>query len=188
MARYEDEIHPVNRITTDAIGEKGARVFVLQASVDRRVMTWVIEKEQAVALGRGLPQLLADVETEFPELDEPTVAANPNLDIVTPREVEFRVGSIGLGYDRLHDLVVLTLMDVGVTEIMEEEDFEDDDEPPMTYIYTTRGQAVLLAQQAERAVASGRPYCPNCGEPIDEFGHFCMPPDHGRLVAGNYVL
>jgi hypothetical protein len=46
----------------------------------------------------------------------------------------------------------------------------------------------LLAQQAERVVAAGRPYCPSCGEPIDESGHFCMPPDRGRFVAGNYVL
>jgi hypothetical protein len=55
------------------------------------------------------------------------------------------------------------------------------------YVYTTRGQALLLSQRMESVVAAGRPFCPHCGEPMDDFGHFCLPPITHRKVDGAYV-
>jgi uncharacterized repeat protein (TIGR03847 family) len=82
-----------------------------------------------------------------------------------------------VGYDRIHDLVVLTLVDAESEDLdlgvsASSEGFEV---PPELHIYTTRGQALLLGQQAEVVVIAGRPTCPCCGEPIDDFGHFCLP-------------
>jgi uncharacterized repeat protein (TIGR03847 family) len=178
MAYYsDDDVYPVTRITAGSVGDSGQRVFIIQADYGDEVASWVIEKGQAVALSRALPQLLEDVRAEYPELREPLVAAEPDLELNEPLEPQFRVGSIGVGYDRIHDLVVLTLvdadtedLDLGVTTAA-----EGYEEPPELHIYTTRGQALLLGQQAEVVVTAGRPICPGCGEPIDEFGHFCLP-------------
>jgi hypothetical protein len=105
-----------------------------------------------------------------------------------------------LGYDRVHDLVVLTLSEAGEGELEEAElegesltdegfsneagadeafvDQEGDgaDEDADLQLFATRGQALLLSQQAELVITGGRPACPNCGQPMDDFGHFCLPP------------
>jgi uncharacterized repeat protein (TIGR03847 family) len=200
----DDDIFPVTRITTGAIGEPGKRVFILQAYVGGQPFSWVIEKEQAAALGKVIPRLLQQIKTDYPELSEPLVAAKPNLALGEPLEPEFRVASIALGYDRLHDLVVLTLseaqedgseetelegddsaedgfVDEGFAGAAEsDEDLMDEasgaEEDTDLQLFATRGQALLLSQQAELVIAAGRPACPNCGQPIDDFGHFCLPP------------
>jgi uncharacterized repeat protein (TIGR03847 family) len=211
MVQFEDDdIFPVTRITTGAIGEPGKRVFILQAYVGGQPFSWVIEKEQAVALGKVIPRLLQQIRLDYPELAEPLVAAKPNLALGEPLEPEFRVASIALGYDRLHDLVVLTLSESQEGDLEEaelegesltdeafadegfadegfsdeartDEDFVDQDgdgadEDADLQLFATRGQALLLSQQAELVIAGGRPACPNCGQPIDDFGHFCLPP------------
>ena len=188
MAHYdEDGVHPVNRITAGSIGEPGRRAFVLQAQIGQDLISWVIEKEQAIGLRESIPELLAEIQTEFPELDAPLVAHQPNLALREPLEPAFRVGSIGLGYDRFHDLVVFTLVDAAVFDL-DLGDFSDEDVASVElYIYTTRGQALLLSLQAEEAVAAGRPFCPLCGEPIDDFGHFCLPAAARGTRDGEYV-
>ena len=196
----DDDIFPVTRITTGAIGEPGKRVFILQAYVGGQPFSWVIEKEQAVALGKVIPRLLQQIRLDYPELAEPLVAARPNLALGEPLEPEFRVASVALGYDRVHDLVVLTLSEAREGELEEAElegesltdegfsneagadeafvDQEGDsaDEDADLQLFATRGQALLLSQQAELVIAAGRPACPNCGQPMDDFGHFCLPP------------
>jgi uncharacterized repeat protein (TIGR03847 family) len=190
MTHYsDDDVYPVTRITAGSVGEPGRRVFIIQAQYGDDLVSWVIEKGQAVALSRALPQLLADVRTEYPELGDPLVAAQPDLELDEPLEPQFRVGSIGVGYDRIHDLVVLTLvdaesegLDLGVSASSEGYEV-----PPELHIYTTRGQALLLGRQAEVVVIAGRPTCPCCGEPIDDFGHFCLPVE-ARSRSGSAFL
>ena len=181
MAYFEDdELYPVTRITAGAIGEPNKRIFVLQAQVEGEIITWLIDKKQVATLGRMIPRLLARVQTEYPELSEPLVAARPNLALREPLDPVFQVGEIFLDYDRLHDLVVLNLMDADVDErpadLGDEEAAEDEeDQAPDLQVFTTRGQALLLGQQAEAVLTAGRPACPNCGAPMDDFGHFCLP-------------
>jgi uncharacterized repeat protein (TIGR03847 family) len=185
MAHFsEDDAHPVTRITAGSVGEPGSRVFILQAQYGKSLLSWVIEKDHAVALTRAIPRLLSEIRSQYPELAEPLVAHRPNLVLVEPLSPEFRVTSIGLGYDRIHDLVVLTLADDG-------QDSEDDQVSPdgtpassETQLFTTRGQAQLLSQQSEQVVTAGRPACPNCGQPIDGRGHFCAPDAARRRTGG----
>jgi uncharacterized repeat protein (TIGR03847 family) len=181
---YYDDIYPVSRITAGSIGEIGRRVFILQAKVDGEIVSWVIEKDQALALSRSIPRLLEDIREEFPELGEPVMAAHPDLTLSEPLEPEFRVGGIGLGYDRVHDLVVLTLQDVANEE--DEAAIEPPADDDTIQVYTTRGQAILLGRQAGDVVAAGRPLCPNCEEPIDDFGHFCLT-SFKRRKGGDYL-
>ena len=130
---------------------------------------------------------------EFPELGDPLVAAAPNLNLAEPLQPLFHVGSIGVGYDRLHDLVIFTLVDADLMSGMEEEEEEDkllsdeDAEPTEHQIYTTRGQAKLLGEQAAKAVVAGRLLCPRCNAPMDDFGHFC-PPANARIRRGGEIM
>lgn len=183
----DDTIYPVTRITAGTVGNVGHRVFILQAHVGSEAVSWVINKEHAVALGRAIPALLADIRADFPELAEPTVAAQPNLALSEPLQPQFRVGSMGVSYDRLHDLVVLTLVDADVLEQDGAADLQELNERTEQRVYTTRGQALLLGQQAEQAVSAGRPYCPDCGEPMDDFGHFCLPASARKRHSGEYL-
>lgn len=169
----DDDVYVVNRITAGAVGEMGSRVYILQAHLGPEPVSWVIGKEQALALSRAIPRLLADVRAEFPELADPLLPDAPNLALSEPLRPEFHVGSLEVGYDRFHDLVVLTLMDAAAFEPREED--LDHPEDPLYYVYTTRGQALLLGRRAEEVVTAGRPLCPRCGDPIDDFGHFCPP-------------
>lgn len=180
LSYSEDEIYPVTRITTGAVGQPGQRVFILQAHIGAEPFSWVVEKDQIRALSRAIPELLADVRTEFPELGDPLIAAAPNLALSGPLDPIFRVGSLGVGYDRLHDMVVLTLVDA---ETLRDDQEQDPDDTGQN-IYLTRGQAFLLSQQTEQVVAAGRPICPACGDPIDDFGHFCLPVQrrHGEYI------
>ncbi len=177
MAFYsEDDTLPVTRITSGAIGEPGRRIFILQAQYGSDVVSWVIEKTQAMGLARDIPELLAQVQHEFPELGAPVLAARPNLSLAEPLAPEFRVGAIGLEYDRLHDLVVLTLVDGTEDHLDDPTEAESEEGEEVEWqVFTTRGQALLLAHQTEEVVSAGRPACPMCGEPIDDFGHFCRP-------------
>ncbi|MGQ9491192.1 MAG: DUF3090 family protein [Anaerolineae bacterium] len=170
-----DDVYPVTRITTGVLGDPKHRVYVLQAQFGPDLFSWTLGRRQAMVLARQLPQLLADIRHEFPELHEPLVAEKPNLAVSEPVMPLFRVGKVGLAYDRIHDLVVLTLIDARALEMALDPDGEDDVEESWHRIYTTRGQALLLSQHTEQVVAAGRPYCPVCDEPIDETGHFCMP-------------
>lgn len=183
----EDEVYPVTRITTGALGDLAYRVFVLQAQFGPDTFSWVIEKNQALGLIRAIPQLLNDAKTEFPELSEPLVATEPNLALNEPLSPLFRVGSLGLGYDRLHDLVVFTLVDARILQGEIEIEADLNATEAGQRIYLTRGQALLLGQQTEKIVAAGRPYCPACGEPIDDFGHFCLSPTATRKHIGEYL-
>lgn len=183
----EDEVYPVTRITAGVLGNLGYRVFVLQAQFGPDTYSWALEKGQAVALMRAIPQLLTDVRTEFPELNEPLVAAQPNLALNEPFTPLFHIGSLGLGYDRLHDLVVFTLIDARILRGEVEIDADVDVDQTGYRLYTTRGQALLLSRQTEKIVAAGRPYCPVCNEPIDDFGHFCLSPTARRKYTGDYL-
>lgn len=189
LSYYEsDDVYPVSRITAGAVGAMGRRTFVLQAFFGPEPFSWVIEKDQAMALSKAIPELLDDVRNEFPELDEPLVAASPNLTLAEPLQPLFRVGSLGVAYDRLHDLVVFTLVDADKFESAGEEDLMDDEDqqPPEHQIYTTRGQAKLLGEQAAKAVVAGRLLCPRCNTPMDDFGHFC-PPAKQRSRGGEIL-
>jgi uncharacterized repeat protein (TIGR03847 family) len=187
MIYLDDDIYPVTRLTAGVIGDAGRRVFVLQAHYGADAVSWVIHKEHALALSRTIPRLLADVRAEFPELEEPLVAAQPNLALKEPPYPRFRVGSMGLGYDRVHDLVVLTLVDANAEQAAAAGALPEESAPDQVYVFATRGQALLLGQHVEAVVAAGRPLCPRCGDPMDDCGHFCLPPITRRKLDGLLV-
>ncbi len=174
MSRFELDVDPCDHITADAIGKPGKRIFYLQAYQDRRTITLIIEKAQLQSLAIGIEQFLSQISQQNPDLEE---AAGDYIEermrIHPPVEPLFRVGEIGLGYDRERDRIVIF-----TKELLPED--RDPESASQVRFWTSRTQARRLARWGMEVVNRGRPTCPQCGQPIDPEGHFC-PKKNGHL-------
>jgi uncharacterized repeat protein (TIGR03847 family) len=174
MPRFEHDVDPCDHITADAIGRPGQRVFYIQAFQEQRTFTVIIEKAQLNSMAIGIEQFLSQITEKNPELPEASgdyveevMRINPPVDPL------FRVGEIGLGYERDRDLVVLF-----VKEILTEED--DPENAAVVRFWATRSQVRMLARWGMQVVSRGRPLCPQCGQPEEPEGHFC-PKKNGHM-------
>ena len=61
------------------------------------------------------------------------------------------------------------------------ENDDDDDGPDVLRVRLTAAVARSFVERAARVVASGRPPCPLCGQPLDPQGHIC-PRRNGHYV------
>ena len=52
------DLNPVDRITTDAIGQPGSRVFYLQARQGGQLVTLICEKEHVAGLAEAIDRVL----------------------------------------------------------------------------------------------------------------------------------
>lgn len=173
MANRVTDIHS-SRITVDALGRPGERVFLLQASEGNATFTFKIEKQQAAALALSIDRMLEELAQRFPReisrLEEPL---SSDLMLQEPFEILFVVGQMGMGYDQSEDALVLVLQEL----IVEEEKVEGD--ARVARIWASRAQMKALSRQIKEVISRGRPICSMCGEPIDPDGHFC-PRSNGR--------
>ena len=160
------DLNPVDRITTDAIGEPGSRVFYLQARKGRQLVTVICEKEHVAALAMAVDQILLSlVGGDEDVVVEPDPALDDNMDLEVPLEPVFRTGRVNLGYDQDSALLVIIAY-----ELMA----EDDDTPPsVARFWATPAQMRAFSIRGQEVVAAGRPICAMCGEPIEPEGHFC---------------
>jgi uncharacterized repeat protein (TIGR03847 family) len=159
MPNRELELNPVDFITIGTVGPKGQRVFHLQAGKDGEIITLIIEKEQADALGKAISELLEDLQTRFPERGEITTDANTNFDLRDPVEPLFRVAQMGLGYDEDRDLIVLVAQEY-VTNTPEDDEIESDEEaiqPSVVRLWSSRAQMKALSDHSSATVQAGRP-------------------------------
>ena len=170
MRKRLTDIHS-SRITVDALGRPGERVFLLQASEGDATFTFKIEKQQAAALALGIDRMLEELAERFPReisrLEEPL---SSDLMLREPIEILFVVGQMGMGYDQSEDAVVLVLQELGE---------EGEEDTRVARIWASRAQMKALSRQIKEVVSRGRPICSICGEPIDPDGHFC-PRSNGR--------
>ncbi|MGQ9501046.1 MAG: DUF3090 domain-containing protein [Anaerolineae bacterium] len=171
MANRVTDIHS-SRITVDALGRPGERVFLLQASEGDATFTFKIEKQQAAVLALSIDRMLEELAKRFPReisrLEEPL---SSDLMLREPIEVFFVVGQMGMGYDQSEDAVVLVLQ-----ELIEE---EAERSARVARIWASRAQMKALSHQIKEVISRGRPICSICGQPIDPDGHFC-PRSNGR--------
>ena len=105
MADLEIELNPADFLTIGTVGPKGQRVFYLQAASGSVLVTLIIEKEQARALGEAIEELLHDIDERFPA--PPGLPASDNMELREPITPRFRVAQMGLGYDEDRDMIVL---------------------------------------------------------------------------------
>lgn len=176
------DLETPDHFTTGAVGPPGQRVFYLQGRQDHHLVTLKAEKEQMSALADYLEGLLA----QLPGTAEQRPA---DLALLEPLEPAWDIGSIGVGYDREADRVVIV-----ASERQEEEDDDEEAEQrgeaprPATEpaggtarFRLTRAQASAFVERARSVVRAGRPTCPMCSGPIDPGGHVC-PRSNGHVV------
>ena len=165
MSKELADFNPVSRITVGTVGPPGQRIFLLQASQGISMITLKVEKEQVRVLASSILELLDELHEKYPrnytKVDEPL---SSDLILQEPFEPAFAIGQIGLGYDEQQDLVVLVVQEI---------QFEADDEPTTARFWATRPQMSALSEHAMAVIEQGRPICPLCDAPIDPGGHFC---------------
>ena len=189
------DLGPVDRITTDAIGEPGSRVFYIQARAGLELVTVIVEKQQVQLLAASVLELLEDAPETGSETG-PGVEA-PSMDLEEPLDPRWRAGRLSIGFDQDRDLFVLEVEEFQPNV----EDLDDDPrsivpgsqlpesllsesslpesrltegpEPESIRIWASPAQMLALSQHGAEVAARGRPTCQFCGNPIDAEGHAC---------------
>jgi uncharacterized repeat protein (TIGR03847 family) len=160
------DLRPVDRITTDAIGEPGERVFYLQARQGNLLVTVICEKEHVALLSQAVDQvLLQRAGNDADAVIEPDPIIHGGMDLEYPLDPAFRAGRVNLGLDQDSDYFVVIAY-----EVLDE---EDDTPPSVARFWATPAQMRAFSIHGHEIVAAGRPICSMCGQPIDPEGHFC---------------
>lgn len=167
MARTEIDLDPVSKLTTDAIGQPGQRVFYLQGRDENQLITLLIEKVQVQSLSIGVEQFLKELNERFTGLEPASgTYLEEDMHVETPVDPLFRIGEIGLAYDSDRDLACLIANEILSEEVGEEEG-------SVVRFWCTRSQLLAMCTWGMDLSLRGRPLCPQCGEPMDPAGHFC---------------
>jgi len=175
MPNIEIDLNPVDFVTIGTIGPKGQRTFYIQAGQGRRLLSLVIEKEQAWALGEALRELLGDLD-ERKGISANVDMSRMDMDLREPIEPLFRVSRMGLGYDEEQDRIVLIAQELMLGEPEREgelgdeadpfafnNDDDDDDDPAdgsarpsVVRLWCTREQMKALSAHGSDTVKQGR--------------------------------
>jgi len=159
------EFDHTNAFTSGAIGEPGSRLFVIQVRADGQRVTMKCEKQQVAALAQYIRQLLADAPDA---VDRPIDDA---MQLSSPMDIEFVVGTVGIAYDSRNDRIVVQIEEL--TQTNDDDEPMMDNDPGRVRVHMSRGQAAAFCEHSDDVVAAGRPPCIFCGHPIDLDGHAC---------------
>ncbi len=177
MTHQVHAFEPPERFVAGTVGAPGERTFFLQARGGGRLVSVVLEKVQVALLAEKLDELLVEAHRRFGvELPDTNSVGNDNDPLDTPLDEEFRVGTLGLAFDVDTATVVIEAIAAGEEDTGEEE--AEDDEAATADLDRLRVRLTPKAtrefiERARRVVASGRPPCPLCGQPLDAGGHLC---------------
>ncbi|MEV6067290.1 DUF3090 domain-containing protein [Nocardia sp. NPDC052001] len=165
-----------DRFIAGTVGEPGDRAFYLQAVQEPRVVSVLLEKQQVKVLADRMGLLLDEVARRFGTPVPPQPADVADIaPLATPIEAEFRVGTMGLGWDADANAVVVELLAITETEVDESVVLDDTEEgPDAVRVFLTPVQAREFALRSTRVIAAGRPPCPLCQEPLSPTGHMCV--------------
>ncbi len=176
MARVIHVFRAPDRFVAGTVGQPGDRTFYLQASEQSRLISVALEKQQVSVLAERIGSLLEEVHRRF-GTDVPDEAPPDDLDtepLDVPVEEEFRVGTMGLGWDAESKAVVIELLAVSEEEVDEAVVLDDTEEgPDAVRVFLSPIAARAFAERADRVVNAGRKPCPLCAEPLDADGHIC---------------
>ncbi|ALG84835.1 DUF3090 domain-containing protein [Gordonia phthalatica] len=175
MARTIHEFRSPRRFVAGTVGQPGDRTFYLQVAQGTRLMSVEMEKQQVLILADRLGYLLDEVRRRF---GTPVPPESTEVDDVSPLEspidAEFRVGSMGLGWDAEAASVVIELLAVTEQPLDESVILDDTEEGPDTVrVFLSADEAREFSARSMRVIAAGRPLCPLCNQPLDPSGHIC---------------
>lgn len=176
MARVIHVFRQPDRFVSGTVGEPGDRTFYLQATENLRTVSVQLEKQQVSVLAERIGALLDEVQRRF-EIELPAETPEALVDtgsLEVPVEEEFRVGTMGLGWDAETEAVVVEVLAVTEEEIDESVVLDDTEEgPDALRVFLSPVNARAFAERADRVINAGRKPCPLCGEPLDAEGHIC---------------
>lgn len=182
MSRRVFSFDPPDRFVCGAIGQPGQRTFFLQASKGRQVVSVALEKVQVAALAERLAALLLSLRERGVDVDwsrEPDA-----LPLMEPVFEQFRVGAMTLAWDEDHEQVLIEAREITDADLESEEDEDLDEQavaaadgpdgPDLVRVTLEPADAQAFVTRAVAVMRAGRLACPNCGEPLDPQGHFCV--------------
>lgn len=150
----EIELDSVDFITIGTVGPKGRRVFYLQAGKQNQLISLIIEKEQAAAIGDSSREMLdqinrnANLSSDMPDM------SRMDMELRDPIEALFRVSRIGLGYNEERDRVLIVAEELVV---LQEGQSPSSVSPSVVRLWITRTQLRALSFRALDVVRQGRP-------------------------------
>lgn len=187
MARAIHVFRTPDRFIAGTVGEPGNRTFYLQAVHDKRVVSVVCEKQQVAMLAERIGALLTEVNRRFGTPLPPEAEVTDFGPLAMPVDAEFRVGTMGLGWDAEAQSVVVELLAVSEEPFDTSVILDDAEEgPDAVRVFLTPESARQFAVRSDRVVSAGRPPCPLCDEPLDPDGHLCVRTNgyrRGGLIA-----
>ena len=150
--------------------------YMFSAPLIARVVSVALEKQQVQVLADRMGLLLEEVHRRFgAEVPPEETQVGDTSPLLTPIDTEFRVGTMGLGWDADANAVVVELLAITETEIDESVVLDDTEEgPDAVRVFLTPIQAREFALRSERVIAAGRAPCPLCGQPLAQEGHICI--------------
>jgi uncharacterized repeat protein (TIGR03847 family) len=175
MARAIHVFRTPDRFVAGTVGEPGNRTFYLQAVQENRVISVMVEKQQVEVLAERVGALLVEINRRFGTPLPPDGEVEDLNPLTSPVDAEFRVGTMGLGWDAEAQSVVVELLEVSDTEYDASVILDDsEDGPDAVRVFLSPDSARQFATRSQRVISAGRPPCPLCDEPLDPEGHFCV--------------
>jgi uncharacterized repeat protein (TIGR03847 family) len=158
------ELNPVDRITADAVGEPGGRVFYIQGRHGDRLVTLLVEKQQVQLLAASVVEILSRVGKETGQ-GPPEDA----MGLEEPVEPEWRAGRLSIGYQEDRDLLVLEAEEVAPEPEEDADEADEDVAGSDVEASGTGGQAEALEtlEALERELAGATPDLEGLGQPDD---------------------
>ena len=162
MAREIHVFRTPDRFVAGTVGQPGNRTFYLQAVHDKRVISVILEKQQVEVLAERIAALLLEINRRFGTPIPPDTGEVEDLSpLITPVDAEFRVGTMGLGWDSEAQTVVVELLAVSETEFDASVVLDDSEEgPDAVRVFLTPESAREFATRSNRVISAGRPPCP----------------------------
>lgn len=188
MPRIQHRFEFPDRFVAGTVGEPGQRTFFLQARQGNRLVSVVCEKEQVEVLADHLERILdelAKLADRSVDIPPQRITARDLDPLDAPLEEEFRVGTMTIAWDGVHDAVQVELYSVDdqtdlddVSDVDEAADLlhqlEDVSTAAETLAVTiTPDQGRDFTARARALVHAGRPACPFCAQPMNPGGHVC---------------
>lgn len=163
-----------DRFVAGAVGDPGQRTFYLQARKGGALVSVSLEKAQVAALAERLAELLERIGHDDLSVTAVSTDDAPFAEPLEEPLVElFRVGPMAVAWEPESARIMVEaqpLSDDGEYAVVSD---DADDGPDLVRVRVAPERARAFIRRAGTLIASGRPACPFCGQPLEPQGHFC---------------
>ena len=168
----------LTRLEAESIGEPGRRTFRLLLEAGEARCTLWLEKEQLYQLGVHLQDAVAAAGAAERGSESQRKDGRWAGD---GGDVDFKAGEIRLSHDKEANSFYISAFERENPEQESGSESTPSESPASISFWITMAEAGVLAEDALRICAAGRPSCFLCGQPIDPDGHVC-PRSNGHTV------